>query len=236
MSDKPGLFEELYKITCEFARKEFLRDGLLRNQVLLGWDSGQKGIMVLDEFEGKTSLMRAGLQKAISKLHEEGAKGQPDYFIQLSEAWMAFRSIDDLEVPKKRMPKNEGVMPRNDPDRKEVIIIAGGHRDGRHYSEMSMIYRDPSLHLGDPEHAQDESRSRIADLLWGEEEHKETGKMVANMIATVIGENPSDEDCIRLAAGILKAMSIELPEGVSPNIRNALSRAADLLKEITDPS
>lgn len=226
------MFEEHYDASVEFAKKRFLENGELIQSVLLGWEQ-KGGVTAIIQFDDFSDEIREGMRNifnaTIQKIHEEeGLEGPPDFYIQIAETWMISANKDEINIPKKGMPGID-IRSSEHPDRKEALVIQGGHHDGRNRMWISEIFREPNLHLGKPDTEKDltEQRSRVAILLWDDSFEKTLGEAIEE-----VGEDPSEELCLKIAIGWINAtMKSSLGEQVPPNIRAALLRAANLIKE-----
>ncbi len=234
-------YEVNFELTKQYAQEKLLKDGNCVNQVLLGWDSGTTTVVVFSNYDDDIrELMPAIFAKAILKVISSGDENtEPDWFVQMSEAWMAKRGMEDVDIPKKGLPKNIGVRPSEDPNREEALVIAGGHRDGRNRLWSATIHRKPHLNLDEPSDeittdSDGSIRSRVASILWDDdnEEANPDAAAVLSIIDSRIGSNPSDEACLRLAAGWLKAqLNSPLFLRMPLNVKAAFTKASDLMLE-----
>ena len=165
MSDK---FEQYFDSSVKFATERFLECGKLTQSILLGWDKEDISTIVVFENYDEETRENLGfiLDKAIKEIQDEkGVEGQPDWFIQIAESWVV--KIDGDDVPEGERPHLD-VRPSEHPDRTEALLVHGNKRNGTGKGWMVDIYREPNLHLGEPDEKMEGAEARVADLLWGD--------------------------------------------------------------------
>ncbi len=233
------LYREKFDDACELASKTFLKDGHHMQILVLGWEKeGDRTVETIVGFGNYDDEMSDNLdtiiKSAITDIQKETeVSGLPDYFIQIAEGWIGSHKMDDVDLPEKGMPKfkKEFIRPRDDPDRGEGLFVTSAHRDGRSFMWMSEIRREPALHLSEPIVSADtdgESRSRMEDLLWGEEDSS------LDSFDKELGNNPPEWQLLSLAYGWIAA-TVKSPLGdkLPGNVRKSLLKSADLIRDIS---
>ncbi|MEK0325745.1 MAG: hypothetical protein QQN63_08575 [Nitrosopumilus sp.] len=259
-------FEGVFDRTVEYAKTSFLESGDLIQTVLLGWDTEDGIITCVVAFGDYDDNVRNALPKifteAIQKLTKEEpeVKGQPDWYVQQTEAWMVAIPVDDLseeelEEMKKGMPSSPKGSPRpmDHPDRKEILLIQGATKGGESKVWAAEINREPNTHLSDPQtEGLEHLKSRVGVILWEdgpfpEEDMGTTGglllditleqdlehlkKSAAKAIAQ-LGKDPTNAEVMRMGADWIKAtVNSDLGKALPSEIKQGLLRAADLMEE-----
>lgn len=225
MSDK---FDQYFDSSVRFTKEKFLERGELTQSILLGWDKENTSTVIVFENYDEEMSENLGiiLDKAIREIQDEkGVEGQPDWFIQIAESWMV--KIDGGDVPEGKQPHLD-VRPSEHPDRTEALIVHGNKRDGTGKSWTVDIYREPNLHLGEPNESMKDIKARVADLLWNQ---KDTRK-IDDVFNQMMGENPSDQEVLIASSGWINAtVKSGLGNVLPANIRMGLLRAANLIAE-----
>lgn len=216
MGDK---FEQYFDSSVKFATERFLESGQLTQSILLGWD--EKEVSTVIVFGDYDDTMRDNLgsilDKAIKEIQmEKGIEEQPDWFIQIAEAWR-------VNVPEGEEPHLD-VRPSEHPDRTEALIVHGNRRDGTGKNWMVNIYREPNLHLGKPDEEMKDTKARVANLLWNKKDR------LSNILNGMMGENPSDQELLVAASGWIAAtVKSELGNVLPQNVRVGLLKASDMI-------
>ena len=259
-------FEAIFDSTVKYAKKSFMEDGSTMQTVLLGWDIEDGSITCVVAFSEYDDNVRNALPKifaeAIQRLTDEELKanGQPDWYVQQTEAWMVAIPVDDLseeelEEMKKGMPSSPKGSPRpmDHPDRKEILLIQGATKGGESKVWAAEINREPNTHLSDPQtEGLEHLKSRVGVILWEdgpfpEEDIETTGglllditleqnlerlkKSAAKAIAQ-LGKDPTDKELMRMGAGWITAtVNSSLGDTLPPEIKQGLLKAAVLMEE-----
>lgn len=131
-------FENLFEDCCTAAQEDFLRDGGLMHVIYAlvesepsPTDPRKQMLLALPDKSGNDAE-----KAAFRKFLRETLAGRVTFYVELAEAWSSIHpaNMDDT-IGKPR--------PSLDPNRKEVLIVNGGHKDGRTLYRLWEIKRKP---------------------------------------------------------------------------------------------
>ena len=144
--DQKVPFEDYFDHVVTFARQTVLQEGA-HATVLIVNEGARTAVYDVGSFFEQGDIGRKALNGALSDRYQ----GEANWFIQTAEAWLGRLK------PHPTRP-GEGLRPSENPDRIEVLMIAGVSRDGARREQMYEMVRDEAGSIVETKLVQDLSK------------------------------------------------------------------------------